>query len=518
MSPGTITSPPAAGSADRHRRRDLLLAGLIVTSAAYLRMQHLDAGIPYALGIDEPQIMERAVNMMKTGDFNPHFFDWPSLTIYLHMALACLTFLMGAMDGAWRHLDQVGPADMYANGRTLTAAFGTATIWLVYLIGSRWSRQYGLLAAALCAVIPYHVRESHYVLADVPTAFFTTLTLWLALRALERGTLWSFALSGAAAGLAASAKYNGMVALVVPLTVACLLAGSLADRARRIAAVGAAAGVAFLAGTPYALLDLPAFLNDYARLASIFARDRPGEPGWAIYLRHLELALGRPALVLTTVGLIVAAWRTLAGPHRPRWATLLLFPPLYFQVMAGSYQIYGRYLMPLLPFASLLAAAGVLALTTALARTRLRGAPARLVAVILVVATLTPPLLASVDFTRRLGQQSTVALTYAWIRDHVKGGATIVVEQHALQLPGDVYTVAYTASLIERAHADYAADSVDYLVASSEGYGPALAGLLSRDAYVAYQTLFTQAEQMTMFSPSDEMPGPEIRVLRIRRP
>ena len=36
------------------------------------------------------------------------------------------------------------------------------------------------------AVMPLHVRESHYVLTDVPVTFFVTLTFLLSLRAHER--------------------------------------------------------------------------------------------------------------------------------------------------------------------------------------------------------------------------------------------------------------------------------------------------------------------------------------------
>src|SRR5690606_31403208 len=214
------------------------------------------------------------------------------------------------------NLDQVGPLEFYENGRLMTAAFGTATVWLIYLAGTRWGHAQAVLAAAILAVVPYHVRESHFVLADVPAAFFTTLVLWLTLRARERPALAAFALAGAAAGLAASAKYNGVIVIVLPLIVAWMSRGSLVTRVQRSAVIGGTAVAAFLVGTPYAVLDLPAFLNDYARLAEIFARERGGEPGWSIYLKHLALALRRPAFVFAFVGLVLAMWGTLRGADR----------------------------------------------------------------------------------------------------------------------------------------------------------------------------------------------------------
>ena len=48
----------------------------------------------FAIGVDEPQIMERVVRMMKTGDFNPHFFDYPSLYIYVQLVVAVLRYLL----------------------------------------------------------------------------------------------------------------------------------------------------------------------------------------------------------------------------------------------------------------------------------------------------------------------------------------------------------------------------------------------------------------------------------------
>ena len=67
------------------RARTVLAVGGILILAAALRLSHVKAGVPYAVGVDEPEIMERVVRMMKTADFNPHFFDWPSLTIYLQL-------------------------------------------------------------------------------------------------------------------------------------------------------------------------------------------------------------------------------------------------------------------------------------------------------------------------------------------------------------------------------------------------------------------------------------------------
>jgi hypothetical protein len=476
------------------------------------------AGIPYAVGVDEPQIMDRAVRMMKTGDFNPHFFDWPSLTIYLHFAVACVTFLIGAMRGYWSNLDQIGPMDFYLPSRTLTALAGTATVVLIYLAGRRWGMAEALLAAALLAVVPNHVAGSHYVLTDVPTAFFTTLTFVLALRAGEQQTTRAFAWAGFTAGLAASSKYNGLVSIILPLLAGWLTAISPAQAAQRTLVVCGVAAGAFLLGTPYAVFDVPRFLNDYARLAAIFARERGGEPGWIIYLKHLRMALGWPALVLALAGLMTASWRIWRGPRRVASVLLVSFPLVYFSVMAGSYQIYGRYMLPLFPFATLLAAVAVMAVARSLPRSALPRRADALLTATLVVVVLALPAFTAIGFDRSLGKVGTLELAYRWIAEHVPPGSKIAIESRAFQLAGDHYRSVNVPSLIQRTYEQYAAEGFDYLLASSEGYGPAFdAPHLHRAEYERYQTLFGLSLEVATFEGSDRVPGPHLKLFRVRR-
>jgi len=202
-------------------------AGLVLAliAAALLRFWALSQGIGFSLGVDEPEIMERAVRMMKTGDLNPHFFDYPSLYMYVQAVVAVARFLFGAMDGRWASLAQAHTEDFYLWGRAVTAILGTATVWIVYRIGMRWGGRTALLSAALLAVMPMHVRESHYVLTDVPVTFLVMLTCLLSLRAHERATMAAFAVAGAAAGLAGATKYNGAVAVLMPLLACAIYVG-----------------------------------------------------------------------------------------------------------------------------------------------------------------------------------------------------------------------------------------------------------------------------------------------------
>ena len=74
----------------------------VLATAAVLRFWALGHGIPYSVGVDEPEIVERAFNMMRSGSLNPHFFDFPTLYIYVQLVVSIVRFVAGAIGGAWQ--------------------------------------------------------------------------------------------------------------------------------------------------------------------------------------------------------------------------------------------------------------------------------------------------------------------------------------------------------------------------------------------------------------------------------
>src|SRR3954469_392584 len=104
---------------------------LALLAAALLRFWALSEGIGFNPGVDEPEVMERAVRMMKTGDLNPHFFDYPGLYMYVETAVSIVRFMVGAMQGKWSSLAHTSTDDFYLWARGMTALLGTLTVWVV---------------------------------------------------------------------------------------------------------------------------------------------------------------------------------------------------------------------------------------------------------------------------------------------------------------------------------------------------------------------------------------------------
>ena len=298
---------------------------LALAAAALLRFWTLGHGVPYVLGVDEPEVMDRAVRMVQTGDFNPHFFDYPSLYMYVQAAVVVARFLFGAVRGEWSSLAGVTDRPTSISGdAAVTAILGTASVFVLYMAGLRWGARTALLAAGLLAVMPLHVRESHFILTDVPMTFFVTLSFLLSLSAHERATLWPFVAAGVAVGLAAATKYTGALAILMPL-IACWMTLS-AQPSRLIVSLAILGGSlgAFLLAAPYTFLDLPTFLNQFARLAADYHHPLAGsQSAFVIYLKHLRNAWHWPATLMIVGGLILGLVRTIRGPGRVKWTLLL---------------------------------------------------------------------------------------------------------------------------------------------------------------------------------------------------
>jgi 4-amino-4-deoxy-L-arabinose transferase-like glycosyltransferase len=512
------TSLPASRFTDRSW---LVSAGLVCVLAggAALRFWNLTAGFPTRIGVDEPVIAERALHIMKTGDFNPHFFDYPGLYIYVQALVGCARFLAGALDGAWRSLDEFWPEHLFAWTRALNALLGTMTILVVYRAGRRWGPWVALLAAALMAVWPNHVRESHFALTDVPLTLLTTLVLVLSLRASETGRLVWFLAAGACAGLAAATKYGGAVALVMPLVVAAVAKSPPSSRALGAIAATGAAAVGLVVGAPYTFLDLPGFLNAFGHMSGSFG-PRPFVSGAQAYLAHVRFSSGWPGVVALGVGMVWGVASAARGRGIAKWALILVFPLAYFHMIATKQQIFGRYMLPVVPFMCLLIATVVVDGTTWACRLQPRRWARAVIVLVVVGLVLFQPVRAGIDWPHEYGKPTTQDVAYGMIRQFIPQHSAVAVENSVLRLPDSEYRVLNVHSLAGRSLEQYVSSGVTYLVASSDVFGHVVARPdLHADAYRAYRRLLDEpGECLPTVEPTAAMTGPRIRICRLLAP
>ncbi len=229
-----------------------------------------------------------------------------------------------------------------------------------------------------------------------------------------------------------------------------------------------------------------------------------------------------PAFLLLLGGLGLGAVRAVRGPGRVRWTITIAFPLLYYYFLSGQTLVFGRYLLPLLPFVCVLAAVGTVSGVSLLRRFDIPRAPRTAVIAALTAAALLPPAWQSLGFIRTIARTSTIEQAHTWILSDIPKGASIVIETQALLLSSQRYKAKNVPQLVldSRTPGDYdgyVKAGVDYLVASSQKYGDAFTRPKDfPELYDAYARLFGQSQEVMRFTPSEEHPGPEIRVFRLR--
>lgn len=387
-----------------------------------LRLWGLGFGLPHTEARpDESLLLHRAVSIC-AGDLNPHFFNYPSFHLYL-LALACALYYVGGRAlGDFAGVDDfllhflLDPSGLYLTGRALTAAMGTASVAAVYCAGRNLGGSTTGAAASLmmsCAFL--HVRDSHFMTVDVPATMWVTVAYCFLGDYVARPRRQRRLVVGAAlAGLAASAKYNLGLFLPAVLYVAGHGPGlRTGQRLQRIACAGGVWAAAFLAGSPFIVLDPVAFWRDFTFEWHHFGRGHGAElgNGWlyqlTVILRH---GLGWPLLVAAVASLGWMAWR-----RRPQDVAILLGLGGYYAVAGSGASHFARYAMPLVPLLCIAAGAGVARLWES------RPAVAVAAAALLALS----PALSSVSHDRLLGETDTRVLASRWIERHVPADDTI---------------------------------------------------------------------------------------------
>ena len=77
---------------------DLILIFIILSAALALRLLGIDFGLPYVFDPDEAVIVNHAVAFGR-GDLNPHYFNYPSLFMYIMFVIYGLIYVVGWLTG-----------------------------------------------------------------------------------------------------------------------------------------------------------------------------------------------------------------------------------------------------------------------------------------------------------------------------------------------------------------------------------------------------------------------------------
>ena len=293
---------------------------------------------------------------------NPHWFPLGSIILYVLVGIKLLASPFLTMEFR----------DLAIAGRLLSTLADVGTVAMVYLLGKRlYSRNAGLLAAALVAFAVVHIQHSHYYRPETFSNLFTLASFWFMLQVLEKNRLRDSALLGLFIGLAFSTKIS-MAPILLPLAALYgrMFIGALrnpapitgTDPPDRPALLEKAALRALLGGfiaiavylfwTPYSILAFPEFLFWNLRELDI-VRNAGSVPYTVQYIgapkllyelradRHLGTGVSLSAS-LAWGGFLAAIVINL---RRPRWGQVLI---LLWAVPLHHHRDQGRREVPAL--------------------------------------------------------------------------------------------------------------------------------------------------------------------------
>lgn len=373
--------PPTSRSGSTRRWLGAGIAyGALLLLALTLRLYGLNFGLPQ-VGYywDEPTVVNHAVRF-GSGDFNPHWFYYPALFMYLVFGAIGLYGLIGLGTGRFKSIDEfavqyfLDPSHFYLVARSLSVLFGVLSVLLIVRLGQRHlSPLAGWLAGLFLAVSVLHSSQSHIAVTDIALTFFFLAVCWPLLRIVQEGRRRDYLLAGLLIGLGMATKYFTILA-VPSLVLAHLLANGrplwpqsagrwLADLVSpRLLTSLVAILVGFFIGSPYNLLDLRSFLADGREQYEVSSQ---GEELVArLYLLNtLPSDLGWPLLLAALVGLPLILVRL-----KRTGLVLLSVPFCYLVFMLIFPRGFARYMVPLSPFLALIAAFAVASGFQALAR------------------------------------------------------------------------------------------------------------------------------------------------------
>ncbi len=520
-------SSPAVRSRRPPGRIGIVILAVILFTALFL---HTGWGIkkelPYYPQIDEPAFVLPAVRMAAGASLNPGFFKHPGSTvIYPLMAMYRLRHFLidrGAIFGRMPGIDidfELNSASYYLLGRWLSVFYAVLAIFIVYLLGEKvFGWRSGLLGAWFSAICWLSINHAQLARTDGASVLFSLLSLYLCVRFYQQPGRKYLMMAGAATGLAVATKYS-----LAPLFGILLLANLFLLRGKRRSRFQVAAGIvcgsaaallAFSLATPFFLIELKAALADLQEEMRPFhlGADGLSPIGNLIWYAGTAIPkeLGWPRLLLAAASAVCI----LIERNHSR-LLLLSYPVIFIAGISWSSLHWARWLIPVLPVISLLAARALIMagdwIGSGLARGRLLQG-IFLAAAILAVSWA--PVREIAHKSARQSRPSTKILARKWLEENLPDGVVIAREAYTPDLRGLDCREVYQYRLSYKPLEWYRSVGVQYVLTSSQNYNRYFAEPQRYLQQVSfYRRLFDEGELLVELSPSAlRAPGHVFRV------
>jgi len=458
------------------------ILGVILAIGLGLRFWGIGFGLPYTYAPDEPTYLTLALQILRTGDLNPHWWFYPSLMIYLNALAQFIFFLVGRAVGVFALITDLALPEVITAGvgrlalpeefliaRGLTALFSTGAILVVYAIARRLHPSYwvAVLAALFFAVSPTVNGLSYRIGPDIFALFFLLISTFFVIQIADEPRWHNYIGAGLAAGFAIGSKYNAGIIFIALTAAHFLRFGSSGWRCKEIYVAFIAAALAFFVATPFSIFDFANFLQGVQwQVYSYSVEGHAGQEGNALswYVAYLWQAEGW-VFVLGGLGAAWAIWS-----RSKKYWVLVSFPLVYFAIVSQLLTRNDRTILLIIPFLEILAA---LALWEMFQRLSPRLGRVLSFALILVAtgAIVSQSLRDSIGGITYLLQVDSRETARVWIEQNLPAGARIAVEAYSPYVDTQRYRVEGTFGIVDHPQDWYIQNGFEYLVFSIGAYG-----------------------------------------------
>jgi len=333
---------------------------LFLLIGAILRFYNIGWGAPYFFHPDERNIASSIARMHMSGSFNPQFFAYGCLSIYL------VFFAGKVLAGITTSSHWLGFEEAIYLLRLTSSVFGLATGILIYKIADLLFKRKMLsyLGLALFIFSPGFIQAAHFGTFESILGFLYTLLFLICLLILKRKHVRYLFLAGAVLGLACSVKVSSLVFL--PFPPLCYLA-TLKKRAIKYFIIHGLLYMLVLVGfclatSPYYIFDLQEFLHSMNYEIGVgigapkvfytgqFENTLPVVFQFAKILPFIINPFGALLLVL---GTIILSWE-IVTKKKGTEILLLTYFWLYFLQNSFLFVKWTRYILPILPLGFLI--------------------------------------------------------------------------------------------------------------------------------------------------------------------
>lgn len=446
-----------------------LLATLVILLGFLVRVWGIDFGLPDKHIIDETEVIYTAF-YAGANNLKPLRFEYSPFVSYILLAEYSAYFVLGRLLGYFATAPDLfvnyisDPTIFLLLGRLTMVLAGTATVWILWLVGNKFfNRRIGLIGSLLLSLSFLHAKESHYLKRDTLAAFFVLASFYFAIRILRGAKIKDYILAGVFSALSLGAKYYGSLIIPIVLIAHLLRKNNLFSAAslRKLASFIFATFLTFSVINPYFVLDFKntaeAMIADFATGRVVYRLHLLGKPVWWWFTtQHIPQGLGWPLFLVGVAGFLICLWRGHKGDRKYFLIPLL---PIIFLVSIDFWTKFhfARYALMTLPFFVLSASVFLDEVAN-----RLKTRVARRVFLTIAVTILVfQPFLRIIKFDYLLTRPDTRPEAKEWIEENILAGSKILVESTIRPEQPSNLNVALNLNI----------ESIDKRISAAESYG-----------------------------------------------